>query len=97
MVSAIQVKDLDAYTKCWYAAKAENEGLVATLRKEPSAWDGLQKLFLPSCKIIDRSESTEDGKLVANYEVVAEGIENGEHINAVSLIQEGSEWKMYHW
>lgn len=97
LTNAIRAKDLDAYRACWYPEKADGEGLVATLSTDQSAWDGLQKLFHADSKIVDPSTVVEGDLTIVTYEVETPGIENGEHVNAVSFVRTGNEWKMYHW
>ena len=97
MVAAINEEDLDTYEDCWYGPRAEGEGLVSQLTEDSDIWEGLQRMFHTDSKLVDRTEAIEHGMKIVSYEVETPGIENGEHINAVSFVQDGKSWKMYHW
>ncbi len=97
MANAIHDQDLETYAQCWHPDRANNDGMVLLLTSSPELWKGLQTMFHPDSKLIDRTEGEIDGYKVSTFEVITPGIENGDRVSSVSLTESDGEWKMYHW
>jgi hypothetical protein len=99
LVKAIQDKDLDSYTACWYAETAEREGMVSQLKISNTVlWSVLQAMFKgPQTLKPAGSDFEENGKTMKKFTVDSPEVAKGDRIGSISMVKDGDVWKMYHW
>lgn len=97
MLDAIAAKDLAAYEACWHPDKAQAEGLVSFIKADGKTWDMLQPRFKPGAVLKNGRDETENGRTIRYFDVEASYLAEGQEIEAVGLVQEGKDWKMWHW
>lgn len=95
LVHAIQARDLDAYTECWYPERAEREGEIGHIKEDPRTWDELVEAFKGDMKLVEEGERNDGGKTIKKFNVEAPDVADG--IGTLTMIQDQGRWWMYSW